>query len=77
MIKPDAYTNIGKIIDIILSNDFTISRMLMLRLNEEMVSLLYPEQSLNAYFRELSRFLTSDVVVGIELVGENSIERMK
>eukprot|EP00347_Sterkiella_histriomuscorum_P022633 403337746 len=44
MIKPDAYTNIGKIIDIIL---------------------------------ELQRFLSSDVSVGIELVGENSIERMK
>ena len=49
----------------------------MLRLNEEMVQLLYPEQSLKAYFRELQRFLTSDVCVGLELVGENSIERMK
>ena len=49
----------------------------MLRLSEEMVSLLYPEQSLKAYFRELQRFLTSDVVVGVELVGEHAIERMK
>jgi nucleoside diphosphate kinase len=29
------------------------------------------------YFREMSRFLMSDVVVGVEVVGENSIERMK
>ena len=42
----------------------------MLRLNEEMVQLLYPEQSLKAYYRELLRFLTSDVVVGFEMVGE-------
>jgi nucleoside diphosphate kinase len=32
---------------------------------------------MKAYFREMMRFLTSDVVVGLELVGENSIERMK
>lgn len=49
----------------------------MLKLNEEMVQLLFPEQSLKAYFRELMRFLTSDVVVGLEIVGENSIESMK
>ncbi|CDW91111.1 nucleoside diphosphate kinase [Stylonychia lemnae] len=77
IIKPDAYTNIGKILDIILNNGFQINRMLMLRLNEEMVQLLYPEQALKAYFRELQRFLTSDLVVGLELVGDNSIERLK
>lgn len=77
MIKPDAYTHIGKILDLIVHNGFQINRLLMLRMNEEMVSLIYPEQSMKAYFRELTRFLTSDVVVGIELVGDNSIERMK
>ena len=49
----------------------------MLRLNDEMVQMLYPEASLKSYFRELNRFLTSDVVVGMEVIGENSIERMK
>lgn len=49
----------------------------MIKLNEEMVTLLYPEQASKAYFREMMRFLTSDVVVGLELVGENSIEKMK
>ena len=49
----------------------------MLRLNDEMVQMLYPEASLKSYYRELNRFLTSDVVVGMEVIGENSIERMK
>ena len=49
----------------------------MLKLNEEIVTQLYPEQAAKAYFREMMKFLTSDVVVGFELVGENSIERMK
>jgi nucleoside-diphosphate kinase len=77
MIKPDCYTNIGKILDFILSHGFQINKALMLRLNEEMVQLLFPEQALKAYFRELLRFLTSDVVVGLEVVGEHSIESMK
>ena len=29
------------------------------------------------YFREMIKFLTSDVVVGLEVVGDNSIERVK
>lgn len=47
----------------------------MLKLNEELVTYLYPEQSTKPYFREMSRFLTSDVVVGLEVVGDNVIER--
>ena len=43
MIKPDCYTNIGKIIDLILMNGFTINKALMLRMNEEMISLLFPD----------------------------------
>ena len=77
MIKPDSYTNMGKIIDIIISNGFAINKALMLRMNDEMVQLLFPDQSLKAYFRELTRFLTSDVVVGLEIVGENSLEGIK
>jgi nucleoside diphosphate kinase len=34
LIKPDAYSNIGKIIDIIIANGFQINRAQMLRLNE-------------------------------------------
>ena len=78
MIKPDAYQHMGKIIDIILQQPgFSISRVLMLRLNEEMVAQIYPDHSLKAYFRELTRFLTSDVILGMEIVGENSIEKLK
>lgn len=77
MIKPDAYTSIGKIIDIIQSTGFQINKIQMLKLNEEMVTMLYPDLSKKAYFREMLRFLCSDVVVGMEVIGENSIERMK
>lgn len=37
MIKPDCYTNIGKIMDIIFNSGFQLNRCLMLRLNDEMI----------------------------------------
>lgn len=48
----------------------------MLRMSEEMIQHLLPEQAAKPHFKDLLKFLTSDVVVGLEIVGENSIERM-
>ncbi len=76
LIKPDAYSNIGKIIDIIIANGFQINRAQMLRLNEEMVALMFQDQANRPHFKEVCKFMMSDVVVGLEIVGENSIERM-
>ena len=48
----------------------------MLRLNEEMVTLMFQDQATRPHFKEYCKFMMSDVVVGLEIVGENSIERM-
>jgi len=77
LIKPDAYTDIGRIIDVIQRSGFTINKAKMAKLDEGVVALLYPSYATKAYFREITRFLMSDVVVGLELVGENAIETMK
>jgi nucleoside-diphosphate kinase len=77
LIKPDAYSNIGKIIDIIIANGFQINRAQMLRLNEEMVALMFQDQANRPHFKEFCKFMMSDVAVGLEIVGENSIERMQ
>lgn len=45
MVKPDAYQNMGKIIDTVLANGFTITRALMLRLSEDMVYAMFPEEA--------------------------------
>lgn len=37
MIKPDAYTSIGKILDIILQSNFQVNKAQMIKLNEEMI----------------------------------------
>lgn len=49
----------------------------MLRLTDEMARLLFQEQQgSKPHFNEFCKFLTSDVVVGLEILGERSIERM-
>ena len=76
LIKPDAYPHIGKIIDIVIANGFQVNRAQMLKLNEEMIQMLFADQAGRPHFKEFSKFMLSDVVVGLEIVGENSIERM-
>ena len=67
----------GKIIDIVVANGFSIGRVMMLRLSEEMIHMMFSELASRPGFREFIRFMQSDVVVGMEVIGENSIERMK
>jgi nucleoside-diphosphate kinase len=43
MIKPDAYTNIGKIIDAIYLNDFKISKLKMSRFSASTAAVFYGE----------------------------------
>lgn len=38
--------------------------------------MMFAAEAIKHQFKELIKFLTSDVVVGLEIVGENSIERM-
>jgi nucleoside diphosphate kinase len=44
MVKPDAYPHIGKIIDIIIANGFSVNRAQMVKLSEEMVQMLFADQ---------------------------------
>ena len=77
MIKPDAYTNIGKIIDAIYLNDFKISKLKMSRFNTTSVSVFYGEHKAKPFFPTLQQFITSDVVVGLELVADNAITKWR
>lgn len=73
MIKPDAYAHIGKIIDAIYVNGFKIKRMKMSRFNNTSSSVFYGEHKEKPFFPSMQAFITSDVVVGLELVAENAI----
>ena len=73
MIKPDVYTSTGKIIDAILKKGFMISKMKMSRFNAKTVEEFYGEHKDKPFYPYLTHFMQSDVVTGIELVGENAI----
>jgi len=82
LVKPDSYINIGKIIDFILHSgsypgQLKLNKAQMLKLNGKMVQQLLPDQVNRSFFNDIQRYLCSDVVVGLEIVGENSIETVK
>lgn len=67
----------GKIMTDILSQGFQVVRTQMLRLTEQAVQVLYAEHVGRPYFQQLQQHMTSDVVVGIEVAGQNVIEAMR
>jgi nucleoside-diphosphate kinase len=77
MIKPDAYTKIGKIIDIIIKNGFTISRMKMFKWTLEQAQGFYAEHKGKSFFNDLANFMSSDVAVGFELVADNAVQKWR
>lgn len=77
MIKPDAYTSTGKILDAIYQNGFVVSRLKMSRFNSGTAGEFYGEHRGKPFYGDLMQFITSDVITGIELVGEDSIAKWR
>lgn len=82
MIKPDSYINVGKIIDFIINGaqyvgQLKLNKAQMLKLNGKMVQQLLPAEANRTFFSDIQRYLCSDIVVGLEIVGENCIETVK
>lgn len=77
MIKPDAYTSTGKIIDAIYQNGFIISKLKMSRFHPSIAAEFYGEHKGKPFYGDLVNFMTSDVVTGMEMVSENAIERWR
>lgn len=77
MIKPDAYSSIGKIISEVNRSGFLISRLKMSRFGMGEAGIFYGEHKGKPFFQTLMEFMTSDVVVGMELVAENAVKRWR
>jgi nucleoside-diphosphate kinase len=77
MIKPDAYTSTGKIIDAIYQNGFVISKLKMSRFIPSTAGDFYAEHKGKSFYNDLTTFMTSDVVTGMELVAEGAIEKWR
>jgi nucleoside-diphosphate kinase len=77
MIKPDAYKNIGKIINIIEQEGFILSNLKMFRFRLEDAQVFYGEHKGKPFYEELTSFISSDFVVGLELIAENVISKWR
>lgn len=75
MIKPDCYTHMGKIIDKILQSGFKISNLKMHRFTVNQARQFYSEHEGKQYIQDVINFLTTDVVIGMELILEGAVSR--
>ncbi|CAG9327550.1 NME7_4 [Blepharisma stoltei] len=77
MIKPDAYNHIGKIVDRILEAGFRISNIRMVRFSTENARQFYAEHAGKPFYDGLVGFMSSDVVVGMELVAVDAVPKWR
>jgi nucleoside-diphosphate kinase len=77
MIKPDAYKDIGKIIDAISQSGFAINKLKMSRFSKASSSQFYKEHEGKPFFPNLQAHMTSDVVVGMELVAADAVPKWR
>ena len=78
MVKPDCYTQTGKIIDAIYQNGFTISKLKMSKFSQaQHADEFYAEHRGKPFFSDLCNYMASDVVTGMELVKENAISTFR
>ena len=75
MIKPDGYMNIGKIIDMIYNvGGFTIGKLKLCRMSKENAAIFYGEHVGKPFYDFLIDYITSDFIVGMELIKEDAIK---
>jgi len=77
MIKPDAYAHIGKIVDMIIKNGFLINRMKMFKWTQDQAKGFYAEHKGKPFFEDLTKFMSSDVIVGMELIADSAVEKWR
>lgn len=77
MIKPDSYANIGKIIDAIISSGFRIANIKMQRFTRNHAAQFYAEHEGKPFYENLVNFMSSDVVVGLELIAEDAVPKWR
>ena len=78
MIKPNGYMNIGRIIDKIYNEgNFTIKRLKMCKMSREMAEQFYAEHKGKPFYSFLIDYITSDFIVGMELVKKDAIKEWR
>jgi nucleoside diphosphate kinase len=77
VIKPDAYMNMGKVIDAMYQAGFKLNRLKMSRFNADNCGQFYKEHAGRDFYPNLARHRCSDVSIGVELVAQNAVEKWR
>lgn len=77
IVKPSAYNHLGKIIDAVNKSGAVISKMQMAKLTKSDAETFYADRKGTPGFQELVNFMTSDVIVVMELVGNEVIAKWR
>jgi nucleoside-diphosphate kinase len=67
----------GQIINSIQNSGLAINKLKMSRFNRNTAEQFYAEHKEKPFFQNLQQFMTSDVVVGMELVGNNAVQEWR
>jgi nucleoside-diphosphate kinase len=75
MIKPDCYINMGKIVDAIYNQGgYTISKLKMVRFRQDDAAQFYAEHKGKIFYDNLISFMSSDYMVGMEIVKKDAVK---
>ena len=77
MVKPDAYTAMGKIIDAIYANGMIINKLKMSRFSKKTACEFYAEHKDKPFYPNLESHICSDVVIGMELVSPEAVKKWR
>ncbi|RDD38465.1 Nucleoside diphosphate kinase 7 [Trichoplax sp. H2] len=77
MIKPDAFSKLGEIVDIIVADGFKICNLKSIQLSRKEAAEFYSEHEGKHFFNTLLDFMTSGPVLGMELMRSNAIKRWR
>jgi len=79
MIKPEAVRAgvFPEILKSLLANRFSIERLEMKRLTPEVARRFYAEHEGKSFFGELVEYITSGLVVAVQVAGENAQPRLR
>uniref|UniRef100_A0A8C5NY73 Nucleoside diphosphate kinase homolog 7 n=1 Tax=Jaculus jaculus TaxID=51337 RepID=A0A8C5NY73_JACJA len=73
LIKPDAISKAGEIIDIINKNGFTITKLKMVTLSRKEATDFHVDHQSRPFYNELIQFITSGPVLAMEILRDDAI----
>jgi len=77
IVKPDAYAHVGKIMDAISSVGLVVAEMRMLKITTAQSEQFYSNERGQAHFGGVTKFMASDAITVMELVGNDSVNKWK